>query len=90
MKTDIELKKCNVLQKAAYSRDIRPEFQCVISTNCAHNVASEQSDVVVLSRNNASTKENHLQPVVFETYGSSYVVVAKKGLSDDLLKKTAL
>lgn len=90
MKNEIESKKCEVLQKAAYSRDIRPEFQCVVSSDCAHNVASQQSDVAILPRYDPAVKENKLQPILLESYEDHYIVVAKKGIIDELLRKTAL
>lgn len=38
VKTDVEVRKCNVLKQAAYSRDIRPEFNCVESRDCLETV----------------------------------------------------
>jgi len=90
VKTDIEMRKCETLKNAAYSRDIRPEFTCVVSSDCAHNIASQESDVAVLSTIDPAIKENNLQPVVFENYHDSHVIVAKKGLKDELLRKITL
>lgn len=83
------MRKCETLKTVAYSRDIRPEFTCVLSADCAHNVASQQSDVTVLSTIDPAIKENHLQPVVFENYreDNHHVVVAKKGINYEILKK---
>lgn len=35
LSSDIEMKKCDVMKKAAYSRDIRPEFECHLKTKSA-------------------------------------------------------
>lgn len=47
MKTDVEMKKCEVMRKAAYSRDIRPAFMCVLSADC---IKSVRIDTVLLLR----------------------------------------
>lgn len=41
MKSDVEMRKCAVMRKAAYSRDIRPEFVCVLSSDCIQSVSNE-------------------------------------------------
>lgn len=38
MTNDVEMRKCETMQKAAYSRDIRPEFHCVRSDDCIESV----------------------------------------------------
>lgn len=38
MTYEAEMKKCETMQKAAYSRDIRPEFRCVPSADCIESV----------------------------------------------------
>lgn len=38
--SDTEQRKCEVLTKAAYSRDVRPSFACVTNSNCIHSVSS--------------------------------------------------
>lgn len=38
MTNDVEMRKCETMQKAAYSRDIRPEFRCVLSDDCIESV----------------------------------------------------
>lgn len=35
LSSNIEMKKCDVMKKAAYSRDIRPEFECYLKTKSA-------------------------------------------------------
>jgi len=88
VKNDVELRKCETLRKAAYSRDIRPEFTCVISSNCAHNVQENLSDVTVLTASEVSeAKSNQLKSVIYETTDDHYVIVAKKGIQEELLKK---
>lgn len=43
VKTDVELRKCEVMRKAAYSRDIRPAFMCVLSDDCIKSVRNDES-----------------------------------------------
>lgn len=53
MKTDVEMRKCEVMRKAAYSRDIRPAFMCVQSDDCIKSVSID--DFLASLRSN--TKE---------------------------------
>lgn len=89
MKSNVELRKCEILRKAAYSRDIRPEFTCIISSDCVHNVQTNQSDVTVLAANEQEkAKASLLNPILLEYLDEHYVIVAGKDLSEeDLMKK---
>lgn len=39
---EVEMRKCETMQAAAYSRDIRPEFRCVLSDDCIESVSSPE------------------------------------------------
>ena len=88
MKSNVELRKCEILRKAAYSRDIRPEFTCIISSDCVHNVQTNQSDVTVLAANEQEkAKASLLNPILLEYLDEHYVIVARKDLSEEDMKK---
>lgn len=40
VKSDVELRKCEIMRKAAYSRDIRPAIMCVQSAECIKSVCN--------------------------------------------------
>ncbi|XP_055585665.1 transferrin [Uranotaenia lowii] len=89
---ELELQKCEVLRKAAFSRDIRPEIQCVLKANegCVGAVERGDADVVVLKgEQQHGASAGALKPILFEKYDESdvMVAVADKGISrDELLK----
>lgn len=39
VKNEIEQRKCHLLIQAAYSRDIRPEFECLMIVDCIQAVS---------------------------------------------------
>ncbi|WP_147291042.1 PhnD/SsuA/transferrin family substrate-binding protein, partial [Alteriqipengyuania lutimaris] len=82
--SDTELEKCHVLRRAAFSRDIRPAFDCVQeSTNqdCMATVRDNGADVITLDGGDVFTamREYNLKPIIAEQYGehgSMYYAVA--------------
>ena len=49
--SDTELEKCRVLKRAAFSRDIRPAFDCVQERGlheCLRTVRDDGADVITL------------------------------------------
>nr|AYV99626.1 venom polypeptide [Dolopus genitalis] len=92
---DIELEKCNTLRQAAYSRDIRPEFQCVVHSKdeCIKAIKEKNADVVVLhAEEYQKGHDGHLKPLIYESFGDDnvYVAIADSNASHEVLAKTPL
>ncbi|PNF38524.1 Transferrin [Cryptotermes secundus] len=69
-----ELAKCRILKQAAFSRDIRPAFDCVQETtlhDCLKTVRDDGADVITLDGGEVSTaqREYNLRPIIAEQYG---------------------
>lgn len=89
------LDKCNVLKMAAYSRDIRPVFECFMKSKeeCIAQVGSGEMDTTVLHVLDAPlAQQNHLSPVLFEQFGTDdkMVALAPKNTDPVLLQKATL
>ncbi|XP_055911965.1 transferrin [Eupeodes corollae] len=88
---DIEMKKCKAMLRAAYSRDIRPELECVLSDDCVKAVKDSKADAAVIKPGQVQTaRDQHLQPLAYETIleNNLYVVVVDPSLSKDILTKS--
>lgn len=93
--SDIEMKKCDVMKKAAYSRDIRPEFECHLRTKsaCIQAVEKGDNDVVVVSASEyKNAKTVGLKAILFESYAENDIMVAVTDgdVNPDILKKSSL
>lgn len=93
--SQVEKEKCEVMRKAAYSRDVRPELECVLKgkDSCIGAVRQGEADVVVLKGENqhASMTEG-LKSILFEKYeeGDVMVAIADTGISRDQILKAPL
>ncbi|XP_073833157.1 transferrin-like [Musca autumnalis] len=86
VQSDIELEKCNAMRRAAYSRDIRPEMECLKEENCISAVAEGKADMLAIQADHYKpAREAKLQPIVYETYAENdtYVLVVEPGLTRD-------
>lgn len=93
--SDIELKKCQVLRDVAFSRDIRPQFECVLKdiTKCDEAINKGQVDVVIVEAQNIEKHNlDNLKPIMFEAFDENdkYVVIAEQDISLNALKKASL
>ncbi|XP_055619783.1 transferrin [Toxorhynchites rutilus septentrionalis] len=92
--SELEQKKCEVMRKAAYSRDVRPEIQCVLKgkNGCVKAVQDGEADVVVLKgEEQHAANTEALKPILFEKYAEEDLMVAiadKDATRDQLLKST--
>nr|AAL58078.1 transferrin precursor [Aedes aegypti] len=91
----IELNKCEVMQKAAYSRDVRPAFECVMKGkgSCVEAVRRGEADVVVLKgEDQPATSTSDLKAILFEKYDDNdvMVAVADKDITRDQVLKAPL
>lgn len=93
--SQLEQDKCEVMRRVAYSRDIRPELECVLKAkdSCIGAVQRGEADVVVLKGEDqhASTTEG-LKSILFEKYdeGDVMVALADSGVSRDQILKAPL
>ncbi|XP_061389316.1 transferrin-like, partial [Musca vetustissima] len=88
VQTDIELEKCDTMRRAAYSRDIRPEMQCVLAENCISAVKEGKADMLAVKAGlYREARENDLLPIVYESYADNdvYVAVVEPSLSREQL-----
>lgn len=89
------LDKCNVLKMAAYSRDIRPVFECHLKSKeeCISQVGSGEMDTTVLHALDVPMAQQHqLTPVLFEQFSADdkMVAVAAKNTDPALLRKATV
>ncbi|XP_077287227.1 transferrin 1 [Arctopsyche grandis] len=88
--SDVALSKCRIMASTAYSRDIRPQLQCVQDNSdddCLQMVQDDKADAASVAGNKVKTAmiQHKLSPLFSETYDkktSQYAVaVVKKGTS---------
>lgn len=96
--SDEELAKCRAFSKTAFSRNVRPRFDCVREEsvfNCLKTIRDNGADIITLDAGQVDTamKEYNMKPIVKEKYGTANdlyyaVAVVKKESSyksfDDL------
>ncbi|KAJ8681899.1 hypothetical protein QAD02_017691, partial [Eretmocerus hayati] len=86
------LEKCRAIAKAAYSRDVRPRFDCILEKDenaCLKALRDDNADLLVMSgeRVDYAIKNYNIKPIVAESYGSGQtefserpaVAVVKRG-----------
>lgn len=79
-----ELDKCRTLSRAAFSRNIRPRFDCVLEKtvdDCMKSIRDNGADIITLDGGLVDKAQKHynLKPIVSEVYGElggSYYAVA--------------
>ena len=93
--SNIELKKCEAMRDVAYSRDIRPLFDCVLKDNgnCADALRSNQVNAIVVQAKSIDKYNlDGLKALVTEIFDENdkYVAIADSGISFSDLKKASL
>ena len=93
--SEIEMRKCNVMRDVAFSRDVRPTFECVLAENgkCAEELKKNHVDAIVVQAKSVEKYNlDDLKPLMYESFEDfeHYVVVADQGMSLTDLKKAAL
>jgi len=76
--------KCKWLKRAAYSRDLRPQLDCVMkdSFGCIQAVKNGKADVVVLRPQDIKTAEtNGLTQLMTEVYKDVYIGLVEGAIS---------
>lgn len=93
--TDEEMKKCKVMSEAAYSRDIRPNYECIKieQGGCAEALSENKVEAIVVQARDYSTYNlEKSKPIIFEKIecDQRLVVVADKGISVDDIKASTM
>lgn len=93
--TEMELRKCKWLKQAAYSRDIRPQLECVLKTQeaCLEAVALGKAEVVVVTPNlNKQAQEKGLLQILSEKFDENnlYVALVDESLTENDARSTQL
>lgn len=81
------------MRRAAYSRDIRPEIECVQEKTCLSAVKDNKADMVVVKGfNYKEARDLQLKPIAYEGYDQNdvYVAVVEPSLSKDDLKTMSM
>lgn len=81
------------MQRAAYSRDIRPEFICDIHDDCMTAVQKRESDAVVLPRSEfRAARSNQLSPILYEQLDAHtfYVAIVDPEMDRDTARKAPM
>lgn len=86
------LDKCNVMKMAAFSRDVRPIFECHLKSKqeCINQVGTGEMDTVVLTAMDIPEGKRHqLTPVLYEQFcdEDKMVALAPKNTDSTLLHK---
>lgn len=79
----VEQRKCEVLSRVAFARDIRPQFECVLAADCTAAVRDGRADATVEQPADwaAVRAAGGLVPLVQEELdgGDAYVAVVARG-----------
>lgn len=89
----MEFQKCETIRKAAYARDVRPEFVCFMIDNglCSTAVQNNNADVTVLPGIEYRTgRRYNLIPVIWEQYENNYVAIVDESLKEEIARKPGL
>ncbi|XP_073831832.1 uncharacterized protein [Musca autumnalis] len=89
VQTDMEMQKCDTMRRAAYSRDIRPEIECVQERDCILAVKDNKADMTAVKAGNYyDARDDKLKPIVYESYGQNdvYVAVVEPSLTKENLQ----
>jgi hypothetical protein len=91
--SEIEMKKCDAMKRAAYSRDIRPEFICVLKAkgSCTKAVTDGEADMTVLEALD-NTKNTNLKAILTEKFGADNVnvIVGEPGMTKDQIIRSTM
>lgn len=93
VQNDIEMQKCNTMRRAAYSRDVRPEIECVQEKDCIKGVSESKADIAVVRANNyRAAREGKLKPVAYESLADDnvYVAVVEPSMTKDNLRTSPI
>lgn len=88
VKDDVEINKCEAMQRAAFSRDIRPEFECIQEADCIKAVQTKKATMAILeAADYAKAREAALEPLVYEKRDNFMVAVVDPSLDKEKMDK---
>lgn len=88
VKDNIEMNKCDTLRRAAYSRDIRPEFECIQDPDCITAVQTKKATMAIADAGDyTKARKASLEPLVYEKRDNYMVVVVDPSLNKEKLEK---
>jgi hypothetical protein len=89
---EVEMRKCQVMKDVAFSRDVRPQFKCLLMDyeKCSQALKNNEADVIVVTHRNIDKRDlSDLKPILFESYdddAKSVIVVDPDTTTSDLKK----
>ncbi|KAL5276167.1 MFI2 family protein [Megaselia abdita] len=88
VKNNEEMDKCNAMKRAAFSRDIRPEFECIQDPDCISAVQTKKATMAIVdAADYAKARKAELEPLVYERRDNYMVVVVDPSLNKDKMEK---
>lgn len=93
--SDVELRKCQVMRNVAYSRDVRPEFECILKDleKCSTALKNNEADVIVVQAKFIEKRDlEGLKPILFESFDddAEHVIVVDAETTTKDLKTFSL
>lgn len=93
--SNLSMKKCEVMRDVAFSRDIRPLFECILKdfAGCSEALKTNKADVAfVQAKNIGEYNLDGLKPILFEAFADNdkFVVIADQDTSYVDLKKASM
>lgn len=85
VRLEAEQRKCDVLKRVSFARDIRPAFDCVLAADCVRAVNENVADVAVMpAKKFGVARAANLVPIAYEMIDPKdpYVAVVAKTLTD--------
>lgn len=88
VKNEAEMHKCQDMKRAAFSRDIRPEFECIQDSDCIGAVQTKKATMSVLDAGEyLKARKASLEPIVYEKRDNFMVVVVDPSLNREKMEK---
>lgn len=88
VKNNEEMDKCQAMKRAAFSRDIRPEFECIQNPDCVKAVQEKKATMTILdAADYAKARKASLEPLVYEKRDNYMVVVVDPSLNKEKMEK---
>lgn len=93
--SNIEMSKCQVMRDVAFSRDVRPEIQCLLKDfeKCSAALRSNEADVIVVQAQNIEKRDlDGLKAILYESFEdeAKYVIVADADITAGDIKKATV
>lgn len=88
IKDNVEMNKCEAMKRAAFSRDIRPEFECIQEADCINAVQTKKATMAILdAADYTKARKAALEPLVYEKRDNFMVAVVEPSLDKEKIEK---